>query len=59
MGTDLAPNAAPISDEAANPCCFYRPHPGARGLSALGLLRLPRLLRPRYAFATIAIASSR
>ena len=32
-----------------------RPHPGVRGLGAPRVLRLSRLLRPRYAFATIWI----
>ena len=37
----------------ANPVRWgNQPHPGVRGLGAPRLLRLPRLLRPRYAFAT-------
>jgi len=31
------------------------PPPGVRGLAAPRLLRLSRLLRPRYAFATVPI----
>jgi hypothetical protein len=37
----------------------HRPHPGVRGLGAPRLLRLSRLLRPRYAFATHSVVSPR
>ena len=44
----------------ANPVRWgNRPHPGVRGLGAPRLLRLSRLLRPRYAFATKRCANSR
>jgi len=32
MGADLAPNAAPISDDPANPRCFYRPEEKSRAV---------------------------
>ena len=45
---------APTRPDARN-----RPHPNVRGLGAARLLRLSRLLAPRYAFATTGIARSR
>jgi hypothetical protein len=39
--------------------CRDRSHPGVRGLGAPPLLRLSRLLRPRYAFATAAVVRTR
>ncbi len=37
--------------------CRDRPHPGVRGPGAPRLLRLSRLLPPRYAFATVPIVA--
>ena len=50
----LARNRPPRKPGALSQCR----HPGVRGLSAPRLLRLSRLLGPRYAFATNAIVSS-
>ena len=46
------PGSAEQPSVLPTPRCCSRPHPGVRGLGALRLLRLSRLLRPRYAFAT-------
>ena len=49
----LTASLAPASKRSGR--CRNRPHPGTRVLSAPRLLRLSRLLRPRYAFATNAL----
>ena len=46
-------------DPANSVPCRVRPHPGVWGLGAHRLLRLTRLLRPRYAFATAAVVRAR
>ena len=56
---DAGPKAATSGADRRIARCSYRPHPSVRGLGAPRLLRLSRLLRLRYAFATRAAARSR
>ena len=50
------PGSAEQQSVLPTPRCCSRPDPNVRGLGAARLLRLSRLRRPRYAFATVAIA---